>query len=190
MRHGRLLGRREPFLAETVATVIEVMGEAYPLLRDERERILATVAREEAQFARTLDAGTAQLEEALIPLTSAERVVGRRPEDVPSDAPALAGTFAFKLHDTYGFPIDLTIELAAEYGVRVDRAGFEAALAEQRERSRGGRKAELARHAELTALYAVARPEVGRHDVPRLRDDGGRGHAWWRSSATGSPTTS
>jgi alanyl-tRNA synthetase len=153
VRHGRLLGRREPFLAETVGTVIDVMGEAYPIVRDERERILAAVAREEAQFARTLDAGTAQLEEALVALTDAGRVVGRRPEDVPADAPVLGGAFAFRLHDTYGFPIDLTIELAAEHGVRVDRAGFEAALAEQRERSRGGRKAELARHAEVTALY-------------------------------------
>ncbi|HYN48750.1 MAG TPA: alanine--tRNA ligase-related protein, partial [Candidatus Nanopelagicales bacterium] len=153
VRHGRLLGRREPFLAETVATVIDVMGEAYPIVRDEQERILAAVAREEAQFARTLDAGTAQLEEALIPLTDAERAVGRRPEEVPADAPVIPGAFAFKLHDTYGFPIDLTIELAAEYGVRVDREGFEVALAEQRQRSRGGRKAELARHAELTALY-------------------------------------
>ena len=153
VRHGRLLGRREPFLVETAAAVIEVMGEAYPLLRDERERILAAIAREEVQFARTLDAGTAQLEEALVALTDAERVVGRRPEDVAPDAPVLAGAFAFRLHDTYGFPIDLTIELAAEHGVRVDRAGFEVALAEQRERSRGGRKAELARHAQLTAQY-------------------------------------
>ncbi len=153
VRHGRLLGRREPFLAETVGTVIDVMGEAYPIVREERERILGAVAREEAQFARTLDAGTAQLEEALIPLSAAERVVGRRPEEVPAEAPTLSGAFAFKLHDTYGFPIDLTIELAAEHGVRVDREGFEVALAEQRERSRGGRKAELARHAELTALY-------------------------------------
>jgi len=153
VRHGRLLGQRDPFLVETAATVIEVMGEAYPLLRDERERILAAIAREEVQFARTLDAGTAQLEEALIPLTDAERIVGRRPEDVPPDAPVLAGEFAFRLHDTYGFPIDLTIELAAEYGVQVDRAGFDVALAGQRDRSRGGRKAELARHAQLTALY-------------------------------------
>ena len=152
-RHGRLLGRRDPFLVETAATVIDVMGEAYPLLSDERERILAAIAREEVQFARTLDAGTAQLEEALIPLTDAERVVGRRPENVPPDAPVLAGDFAFRLHDTYGFPIDLTIELAAEYGVQVDRAGFDVALAEQRDRSRGGRKAELARHAQLTTLY-------------------------------------
>ena len=153
VRHGRLLGRREPFLVETAATVIAVMGEAYPFLGDERERILTAIAREEVQFARTLDAGTAQLEEALIPLTDAERVVGRRPEDVAPDAPVLAGAFAFRLHDTYGFPIDLTIELAAEHGVRVDRAGFEVALLEQRERSRGGRKAELARHAQLTAQY-------------------------------------
>jgi alanyl-tRNA synthetase len=152
-RHGRLLGRRDPFLVETAATVIDVMGEAYPLLSDERERILAAIAREEVQFARTLDAGTAQLEEALIPLTDAERVIGRRPENVPPDAPVLAGDFAFRLHDTYGFPIDLTIELAAEYGVQVDRAGFDVALAEQRDRSRGGRKAELARHAQLTTLY-------------------------------------
>ena len=119
MRHGRLLGRREPFLAETVGTVIDVMGEAYPLVRDERDRILATVAREEAQFARTLDAGTTQLEEALIPLTDARaassagaRKTSRR---MP---PSSRAHFAFKLHDTYGFPIDLTIELAAEYGVR------------------------------------------------------------------------
>ncbi len=153
VRHGRLLGRREPFLVETASTVIDVMADAYPYLRGERERVLATIAREEAQFARTLDAGTVHLEEALIALTDAERVVGRRPEDVPDDAPVLAGDVAFKLHDTYGFPVDLTVELAAEHGVRVDREGFEAALAEQRERSRGGRKAELARHAELLGLY-------------------------------------
>jgi alanyl-tRNA synthetase len=161
VRHGRLLGRREPFLAETALTVIEVMGDAYPMLRDERERILAAIAREEVQFARTLDAGTVQLEEALIPLTDAERVVGRRPEDVPPNAPVLPGAFAFKLHDTYGFPIDLTIELAAEYGVRVDRGGFDAALEEQRQRSRGGRKAELARHAQLTDLYEGIQRRAG-----------------------------
>ncbi len=161
VRHGRLLGRREPFLAETVATVVEVMGDAYPVLREERARILAAVAREEAQFARTLDAGTAQLEEALAPLAVGERVVGRRPEEVPADAPVLAGDLAFRLHDTFGFPVDLTIELAAEHGVRVDRVGFEAALAEQRDRSRGGRKAELARHAELLALYEATVRRVG-----------------------------
>jgi alanyl-tRNA synthetase len=161
VRHGRLLGRREPFLAEMADVVIEIMRDAYPYLTDRREAILGTVVREETQFARTLDAGTAQLEEALIPLTSAERVVGRRPEELPPDAPVLPGEVAFRLHDTYGFPIDLTVELAAEYGVAVDRAGFEAALAEQRERSRTGRKAELAQHAELAAVYQAIQARVG-----------------------------
>jgi len=153
VRHGRLLGRREPFLGQTAEVVIDTMGDAYPILRERREVILGTIVREEAAFARTLDAGTVHLEEALIPLTGAERVVGRRPETLPDDAPVLAGDIAFRLNDTYGFPVDLTIELAAEYGVRVDRAGFDAALEEQRQRSRSGRKADLARHAELTQLY-------------------------------------
>jgi alanyl-tRNA synthetase len=161
VRHGRLLGRREPFMADTAAVVIDVMADAYPYLNEKRDRILSTIAREEAQFARTLDAGTVQLEEALIPLTSAEAVVGRRPEDLPADAPVLPGDVAFRLHDTYGFPVDLTAELAAEYGVAIDRAGFEAALAEQRERSRSGKKAELARHAELSSLYGAIQGRVG-----------------------------
>jgi alanyl-tRNA synthetase len=80
-------------------------------------------------------------------------VVGRRAETLTDDAPVLAGDIAFRLNDTYGFPVDLTVELAAEYGVRVDRAGFETALEEQRQRSRSGRKADLARQAELTQLY-------------------------------------
>ena len=161
VRHGRLLGRREPFMADTAAVVIDVMSDAYPYLIERRERILSTIAREEAQFARTLDAGTVQLEEALIPLPSAEAVVGRRPEDLPADAPKLPGDVAFRLHDTYGFPVDLTAELAAEYGVAIDRAGFDTALAEQRERSRSGKKAELARHAELTSLYSTIQGRVG-----------------------------
>src|SRR4029077_18555945 len=77
------------------------------------------------------------------------------PEDVPTDAATLDGRIAFRLHDTYGFPIDLTVELAAEYGVRVDRLGFDEALAEQRQRSRSGKKAELARYAERTAVYEM-----------------------------------
>ncbi len=161
VRHGRLLGRTEPFLEETANVVIALMGAAYPLLRERRDVILGTIIREETAFARTLDAGTVQLEEALIPLTDAQRVVGRRPEDVPKDAPELDGQTAFRLHDTYGFPIDLSIELAAEYGVRVDRAGFETALQEQRERSRSGTKQDLVRQAEQTALFDGIARRVG-----------------------------
>ncbi len=153
VRHGRLLGRREPFLAETASVVVDIMLDAYPYLADRRTAIIGAIVREESQFARTLDAGMVHLEEALIPLTSAERVVGRREEQLGPEAPILPGDVAFRLHDTYGFPIDLTLELGAEYGVRVDRPGFDAAMAEQRERSRGGRKAELAQHAEMTGLY-------------------------------------
>jgi alanyl-tRNA synthetase len=155
VRHGRLLGRREPFMADAGSVVIDVMAEAYPHLGERRDEILSVIAREEAQFARTLDSGTGQLESALRSLTEAERVIGRSPEDLPDDAPVLNGDFAFRLHDTSGFPIDLTVELAAEYGVRVDRAGFEHALAEQRDRSRSGKKAELTRHAATAALYGT-----------------------------------
>jgi len=161
VRHGRLLGRREPFMAETAAVVIDTMAGAYPHLAERRDEILAAIVREEAQFARTLDAGTAQLEEALAPISTEERVIGRREEDLPPDAPRLQGEIAFRLHDTYGFPVDLTVELAAEYGVAVDRAGFDAALAGQKERSRSGKKAELARHAELTSLYSAIQARTG-----------------------------
>ncbi|HEU0244348.1 MAG TPA: alanine--tRNA ligase [Candidatus Limnocylindrales bacterium] len=153
IRHGRLLGRTEPFLGETAKVVIETMADAYPHLAERRMEILGTIEREERQFNRTLEAGVGLLEEALIPLTDAERVVGRSADSLPADAPVLPGAVAFRLHDTYGFPIDLTVELAAEYGVRTDLAGFEDALAEQRERSRSGTKADLARTNERTSLY-------------------------------------
>jgi alanyl-tRNA synthetase len=137
------------------------MGEAYPILVERRDAILAAIEREEVQFARTLDAGTGQLETAIETVApGAERVIGRRAEDLAAGVPVVPGELAFRLHDTFGFPIDLTVELAAEYGVGVDRAGFEAALGEQRERSRSGKKAELAKHAELTQLYQAIQ---GRH---------------------------
>ncbi|HEY2915686.1 MAG TPA: alanine--tRNA ligase [Candidatus Limnocylindrales bacterium] len=161
VRHGRLLGRTEPFLGETAKVVIATMSDAYPHLREGEAEILAAIDREERQFIRTLEAGTDHLEEALIPLTSADRVVARREDQLGPDAPVLPGDVAFKLHDTYGFPIDLTVELAAEYGVRVDRPGFETALAGQRERSRSGKKAELRAHAEMTSLYQAVLARSG-----------------------------
>ena len=161
VRHGRLLGRREPFMDQAAAIVIDVMGEAYPHLVERRDAILGTIVREEAQFARTLDAGTSQLEDALRRLTTEDRVIGRLPDALPADAAVLPGELAFRLHDTFGFPIDLTIELAAEYGVLVDRPGFDRALDEQRERSRSGTKAQLSRQAELGALYGAIQARHG-----------------------------
>jgi alanyl-tRNA synthetase len=162
VRHGRILGRRDPFMTDLGRVVIDVMAEAYPHVLERRDAILGAIDREEAQFARTLDAGTTQLEAALRDLApDAERVVGRRAEELPSGALRIPGALAFRLHDTFGFPIDLTAELAAEYGIGIDRAGFEAALAEQRQRSRSGKKAELARHAELTTLYQAIQGRRG-----------------------------
>jgi alanyl-tRNA synthetase len=176
VRHGRLLGRKEPFLDITAGVVIDVMEDAYPYLVDQRQKILKVIRQEEAQFARTLETGTIHLESALAPLTrtgsftagavistlpGAQRIVGRLPDSLPDDAPLLAGDVAFRLHDTYGFPVDLTIDMAAEYGVRVDRDGFTAAMSEQKERSRKGTKADLARHAELGDLYQSIQRRAG-----------------------------
>jgi len=121
VRHLRLMGISEPVLAETCGAVIDLMGPAYPLLESDRDRILGEVQAEETKFARTLEAGT----ERLATLVEAARPGGE-----------LSGGDAFKLHDTFGFPIDLTVEIAAESGVSVDRAAFDAAMAEQRDRSR------------------------------------------------------
>ncbi len=154
IRHGRLLGRTAPFLGETTKVVIDTMSAAFPHLAERRDEILGVIEREERQFSRTLEAGVGHLEEALIPLTSAERAVGRQAETLPADAPVLPGAVAFRLHDTYGFPIDLTVELAAEYGVRTDLAGFEDGLAEQRERSRSHTKTGQAEAALAASRYA------------------------------------
>lgn len=151
VRHGRLLGIERPFLSEVAREVIMIMSDAYPFLRESEAVIVDSLEREEAQFARTLDGGSALLATALAPLAKGVNAVGVRADQLPESAPRLAGDVAFKLHDTFGFPIDLTIELAAERGVAVDREGFEAALAEQRQRSRGGKKAELAEHAASVA---------------------------------------
>src|SRR6476659_7144264 len=132
VRHGRLLGRTEPFMVETAKVVIDTMKEAFPHLAERRDEILSVIGREELQFARTLEAGMGRLEEALIPLTSNARVVGRQARDLPDGAPILPGEVAFRLHDTYGFPFDLTVELAAEYGVRVDEAGYFDAMGQQK----------------------------------------------------------
>ncbi len=161
IRHGRLLGRHEPFLGETAKVVIDTMSDAYPHLLERRGEVLATIEREERQFSRTLEAGMGQLEEALIPLTSNERVIGRQADRLPPEAPVLPGAVAFKLHDTYGFPIDLTVELAAEYGVRTDLAGFQDALAEQRDRSRANTKSGLAEANLAASQYAEILARTG-----------------------------
>jgi alanyl-tRNA synthetase len=137
VRHLRLMGIREPVLAETCAAVIDLMGDAYPYLVEQRAAALAEVDAEERRFARTLEAGSERLAVLV---------------EAAGDGGTLSGDEAFRLHDTFGFPIDLTVEIAAEGGVSVDRDGFEAAMSEQRERSRGIRAGRFAPHPGIEGL--------------------------------------
>ncbi len=123
VRHAWLLGRREPTLAELMPTVVATMGDAYPRLAEQINSITATVRQEEERFLMTIEAGMARLDDLLA-----------------SGATQIPGDEAFKLFDTFGFPIDLTELIAAEQGVTVDLAGFDAAMTEQRERSRAARR--------------------------------------------------
>jgi len=119
VRHAWQYGGEGLIIPQLVDSTIEVMGEAYPALSDKRDFILDVVTREEEKFRRTLDSGHQLLDTEL---GDGEEV--------------LSGPAAFKLHDTYGFPIDLTKEIAAERGVDVDLAGFEVEMEAQRERAR------------------------------------------------------
>ncbi|MGH9180826.1 MAG: alanine--tRNA ligase, partial [Acidimicrobiales bacterium] len=125
VRRGWQLGIERPFLAEVLHEVIVVMGGVYPELGREADAVVATVGREEERFWQTLRTGTALLDDELA-------------------AGAVSGPVAFRLHDTFGFPIELTEEIAAERGVAVDRAGFDAAMADQRRRARASARREVA----------------------------------------------
>jgi alanyl-tRNA synthetase len=120
---GRSIGFERPFLADVVRTVINDMGHAYPELEQRRDFILETVDTEEQQFLRTLSSGLVKLD------TLITQVQDRGERTIP-------GEEAFRLKDTDGFPLDLTQKIAADHGVDVDVAGFDAAMDEQRKRSR------------------------------------------------------
>lgn len=141
IRNGRLLGYASGFFTELVPVVIVSLAPGYPELRDHAERIARTLAREERSFERTLERGTAMLAESL-------RRAKERGETV------LAGADVFELHDTYGFPLELTREVAAEQGVAVDEAGFRSEMDRQRARARADteRKRAAVSLAELPAL--------------------------------------
>ncbi len=124
VRHGRLLGVEEPFLGRLIDVVVGLMGEAYPEIVEHHAFIDRIVLAEEQRFGATLRAGLALLEAEI------ERTQGSiRGREID-------GVVAFTLHDTYGFPIELTSEIAAEAGLTVDMTAFEAEMAQQRERAR------------------------------------------------------
>ncbi len=129
VRHGRLLGVERPFLGELVDEVVERMGDAYVEIVEHHDLIKGIVASEEERFGATLRQGLTLLEEAV----EAARTLGDG---------VLDGTLAFTLHDTYGFPYELTSEIAAESGLTVDKETFDAAMEEQRARARAAVKDE------------------------------------------------
>jgi alanyl-tRNA synthetase len=122
IRHGNRLGAREPFFHKLVEPLAAVMGNAYPELRTAQSRIEKVLLQEEKQFARTLDQGLRILEQALAGLTG---------DTIP-------GEVVFRLYDTYGFPADLTADIARERQLSIDHDGFEREMAAQRERSQKG----------------------------------------------------
>ncbi len=119
VRHGNKLGATGPFFHKLVATLVEQMGEAYPELAKAQAQVEKALLTEEEQFAKTLDNGMQILEEALAGL----------------EGTVIPGDVVFKLYDTYGFPLDLTNDIARERGLTLDEAGYDAAMAEQRSRS-------------------------------------------------------
>jgi alanyl-tRNA synthetase len=126
VRYGRNLGLHDPFFYKLVQTVAQTMGEVFPEIRERRAHIEEVIRLEEEAFNRTLDKGIALFREEI------ERTSGD-----------ISGEFAFKLYDTYGFPLDLTQLMAREYRRSVDEAEFESLMEEQRRRARAARKTEV-----------------------------------------------
>jgi alanyl-tRNA synthetase len=124
IRHGFMLGQRDPFFHKIVATLDAVMGEAYPELRSQRGHISKVLEQEELRFAETLAQGMALLDGAIGKLSGKQ----------------IPGETVFRLYDTYGFPVDLTNDIARERGLTIDEAGFEAAMEQQRARARAASK--------------------------------------------------
>ena len=139
VRHSRLLGSEAPITGPVVAATLERMAEHYPHLEQRRALIERATADEEAQFARTLDAGTQLLEAEVAALKA-------------RGGTTLPGDTAFRLYDTFGFPLPLTEEIAAGQGVEVDTDGFEQRMAAQRERSRAAQQFEQWRGVTLPAV--------------------------------------
>lgn len=121
VRHGRLLGAKDVFFYKLVATLVDLMGNAYPELKDQQALVERTLKKEEEQFLNTLDRGLALLEQELLKL---------------GDSKVIPGAVAFKLYDTYGFPADLTNDVVRDRGYTVDMEGFDASMAEQKARAK------------------------------------------------------
>lgn len=129
VRYGRFLGFHEPFFYKLVGVIADTMGDVFPEVRQRRTHIEQVIALEEEAFNRTLDRGVEMFNEEI--------------EKLPAGSKVIPGEFAFKLFDTYGFPLDLTQLMARERGLAVDTEKFEKLMEEQRERARKSQKKEI-----------------------------------------------
>ena len=127
IRHGNKLGINEPFFHKLVKSLDEVMGDAYPELRKASQHVTKILKQEEERFAETLGQGLKHLEYAIAKMSGKQ----------------IPGTDVFKLYDTYGFPVDLTADIARERGLTLDMEGFNQCMAEQRERARAASKFDI-----------------------------------------------
>lgn len=146
VRHGRKLGIDRQFMAELAGTVITESKDGYPELEEKKEFIVQVLAQEEDKFDKTIDQGLS--------------ILAQMQEDLDkSGKKVLSGEDAFKLYDTYGFPLDLTIEILEEKGLGVDEKGFEAAMKEQKDKARSARKTTNYMGAEET-VYQQINPAI------------------------------
>ena len=130
LRHGHKLDLHEPFFHRLVTPLAEEMGEAYPQIDERRDSVEAILLAEEERFARTLEHGMVVLD------TYIDNALMRASEDPQGGHEKIPGSAVFQLYDTFGFPVDLTADVARERGLEVDMEGFESAMGQQRERSR------------------------------------------------------
>ena len=143
IRNMRLLGSQEPIIKELIDASIEAMGPQYPELVTDQTRIQKVAIAEEESFLQTLKSGTQIFDTAASEIKS-------------GGGKMLSGDAAFKLHDTYGFPIDLTLEMANEQGVEVDADGFRRLMKEQKDRAKADSKAKKSGHTDLTEYRKIA----------------------------------
>jgi alanyl-tRNA synthetase len=143
IRNMRLLGSMDPIMSELTVAAIGAMGSQYPELVADKKRILSVSVSEEESFLQTLKSGTQIFDLASIALKK-------------SKATILPGDEVFKLHDTYGFPFDLTLEMAREEGLEVDEDGFRRLMKEQKDRAKADAKAKKSGHTDVSVYKAIA----------------------------------
>ena len=143
IRNMRLLGTNDPIMSELTVAAIGAMGPQYPELVTDKKRILSVSVSEEESFLQTLKSGTQIFDMASTELKKSKKSV-------------LPGEEVFKLHDTYGFPFDLTLEMAREEGLEVDEAGFTRLMKEQRDRAKADAKAKKSGHTDLSEYKKIA----------------------------------